>query len=425
MCYILGVNFCRLVAPECMAAPHRAGLLHGAMKRRGMKGFKIFKIAIMTCLVMINWCSPGAAFQPGDPFHTGSSDECLECHIADKNSSLRASDASSTCLRCHQAPVGTMTPTGSYIATNTENIKAGALPSQLTPGGDFSYLKVTYSWIVFRQPTSSAGERHGHNIVAIDYGYEADRTQSKAPSGTYPSDRLSCTSCHNPHGKIVKDPAVASAYRMLGGIGYKTSLVPGMAFTFDPPVAVAPRDYNRSEALTNTRVAYGKGMGEWCTNCHTTTQTGKGHHAGARAFFTPQIMFNYNSYVKSGEINGMSETSYTSLVPFEEGIDDRIILAQHAKTDDSYLQGPDSNSTVMCLTCHRAHASGWDSGLRWNMSSTFVVYKGIYPGTDNGSPTRYAQGRTAAQTQRALYDRPSSRFAGQQRVLCNKCHERD
>ncbi len=149
---------------------------------------------------------------------------------------------------------------------------------------------------------------------------------------------------------------------MLGGIGYKTSSVPGMIFTVDPPVAVAPRDYNRPEAQTDTRVAYGKGMAEWCTNCHTNRQTGNVHHAGAQARFTTKIISNYNTYVKSGDINGRSETSYTSLVPFEEGTDDRTILAQHAKTDGSYLQGPDSNSTVMCLTCHRAHASGWDSG---------------------------------------------------------------
>ena len=31
--------------------------------------------------------------------------------------------------------------------------------------------------------------------------------------------------------------------------------------------------------------------------------------------------------------------------------------------------GPDGDENVMCLSCHRAHASGWDDALRWNDSA--------------------------------------------------------
>jgi hypothetical protein len=212
---------------------------------------------------------------------------------------------------------------------------------------------------------------------------------------------------------------------MLGGRGYKTSTVPGFVFNFDAPIAISPRDYNRSESMTDTRVAYGSGMSEWCGNCHTSGCEGKTHPSGNCANCGIETMANYGGYVKSGDINGRAETSFTSLVAFEEGTNNRSILAQHAQSNGSYTKGAEVGSRVMCLTCHRAHASGWNCMGRWNMDSDFIVYEGRYPGIDNGSPAKYAQGRTAAETQKALYDRPITRFAKYQRSLCNKCHPKD
>lgn len=364
----------------------------------------------------------------GEAFHSGSTEECKGCHT-DEKGSLKGSDESSTCLLCHQAPSGILTPTGHYIATSDDDLRKGLQPSQLTPGGDFGYLKKNYVRLATEGARlRSPGERHGHNIVAIDFGYEADTTNSAAPGGIYPAGKLSCVSCHDPHGKIPTD-AAGGAYRLLGGKGYEPSSARGMAFTFDPPVAVAPRDYNRSEAITDTRVAYGKGMSEWCSNCHAPIEESifswYGHPVGNYARFTMDVIYHYNLYVKSGDLSGGNNTSYTSLVPFEEGIDDKIILAQHAKNDGSYRMGPDYRSTVMCLSCHRAHASAWDHITRWNMDANFVVYKGVYPGTDNGSPQELAGGRTAAETKRAFYDRPSHLYGAYQRNLCNKCHVLD
>jgi len=298
---------------------------------------------------------------------------------------------------------------------------AGFPPSQLTPGGDFAYLKKAYSWKALGATESSPGERHGHNITADDYGYVADSRSLSTPGEVYPNSKLSCISCHDPHGKIANN-----VYRMLGGAGYKTRSVPEVVFTIDAPVVVAPHDYNRSESVSDTRVAYGRGMSEWCSNCHTKGCTGAyGHPVCSGARCSNEIISNYNAYVKSGDINGKRDASYTSLVPFEEGTDDISILEQHAKNDGTSIMGPVHGSNVMCLTCHRAHASAWDHMARWNMASEFIVFKGVYPGINNDSPQRNAQGRTEAETRQAYYDRPASLFSGFQRGLCNKCHLRD
>ncbi len=357
-------------------------------------------------------------------FHTGGTNECRECHVG-QGPSLKGSDASSTCLLCHEAPQGTRKPTGYYVATNTMDIRSGFPPSQLTPGGDFGWLKKSYSWRSSRESGSSPGERHGHNIIANDFGYVEDSRLRISPDGRYPSSSLSCISCHDPHGKISTNTSDGGAYRMLGGRGYKTSSVPNVVFTADAPVASSPRDYNRKENVSDTRVAYGSGMSEWCGNCHTSGCSGRVHPAGKCANCGRETIANYNAYVKSGNINGRFDNAYISLIPFEEGTDNRVTLTQHAKNNGSYTKGAESGSNVMCLTCHRAHASGWNSMARWNMDTDFIVYNGKYPGTDNGAAVEHSQGRTASETQWSLYDRPSSRFAAVQRGLCNKCHTKD
>jgi hypothetical protein len=108
-------------------------------------------------------------------------------------------------------------------------------------------------------------------------------------------------------------------------------------------------------------------------------------------------------------------------VPFEEGTSDYTTLKAHAKTDDSYLDGPSGSANVMCLTCHRAHASGWDGGTRWNAETDFIVSNGFYSQQGNVYQP-YGQGRTEAEALQAYYGKPASTFGLNQDTLCNKCH---
>ena len=87
----------------------------------------------------------------------------------------------------------------------------------------------------------------------------------------------------------------------------------------------------------------------------------------------------------------------------------------------------------MCLSCHRAHASGWDWAMRWNMrdasiNTGYVTVGGQWPGLDatgDAALPANAQGRTQAETRGAMYDRDPTAYAPYQRALCNKCHAQD
>ncbi len=408
------------------------------------------KIIILSCHFFI--LSPLLFFRPAafcqEIFHNGGTGDCQECHTTPP--ALIGSDASSTCLRCHQGRAGTPLTNQHHIATDTAS---SPLCLQLPPGGDFCWLKKNYTWPVaegMNFTLSSKGDNHGHNIVALDYGYGPDSNYAVAPGGTYPASSLSCISCHDPHGSYRRledgtiattgPPIIASGsytdspdpetdksvgvYRLLAGQGYHPKSSPEVpVFSSAPPVAIAPSRYNRAETSGDTRVVYGSGMTEWCQNCHPQLNSAYKHPVGSSAVFTSKIISNYNSYISSGAATGNYTSSYTSLVPYEIGSKDYTLVKTRAATLGS--SGPAGGVNVMCLSCHRAHASGWDNMLRWNMNAEFITYEGAFPGIDNNSPAQLAQGRTAAETAKTFYDRLASDYARFQRNLCNKCHGRD
>lgn len=397
-------------------------------------------------------------------FHSGGVGDCEGCHTMHNSQEgapvgagalglansflLRGIDQSSVCLNCHSGSA--QIETAYKVSTPLSQAALGMPPVQLTPGGDFGWLMKNYSWTASGGTlNTSPGEHHGHNIVALDFGYAADGARPTSPGGFYPSDKLYCTSCHDPHGKyrIISNgvqatsgkpvresgsygarPNTVSAvgvFRLLGGAGYRPKSMPmGLAFANEAMYAVAPVDYNRSEAVSNTRVAYGRGVVEWCANCH-----GDFHDSSHSILEHPvgetldrDIIDHYNRYRKTGDLSGTRATAFTSLVPFQLGTSTDLAFLQAATASTA---GPAEGDRVVCLTCHRAHASAWDNALRWNHKSTYltVLSGGVAAWPDLGLNPNEAQGRTAAETKRAYYERPATLFAPLQRTLCHKCHD--
>ena len=406
----------------------------------------ILKTAVVAGLALVY----GQAYA----FHSGGVAECGGCHTMHEAGSadflLTRTDASSTCLNCHER-TGDTGPNGYHISTPSAELSATQAPKQRSPGGDFAWLRRTYG--------TEPGDSHGHNINAADYLYAADGTNVTAPGGgSFLGSNLACNSCHDQHSNIRRfadghyartglpiagsgsyDNSAAPLdgantvgfYRLLrgGGTDVGNDSAAGVTYT-SKFVAVAPGAYNRSEAVTQTRVAYGLNAGAWCGTCHPNMHSGAGNYHPVDQALNG-LAANYNAYVSSGIMTGTGST-FTSLVPFGENTVTIATLATHAKNDDSILSGPATTDQVTCMSCHRAHASGFAEMVRWQIENEFLT-KGdsttgaaFYCATDSPQPSgRCAQNRTTAEVTAAYYDRPASTLGAWQRSLCNKCHAKD
>lgn len=386
---------------------------------------------------------------------------------------LKGSDQSSTCLNCHRA--ADTAPSSYHIMSAASggadfDAKTG-IPTERTPGGDFAWLTINGS-----TTNTTAGKHKGHNIVARDFGLTSSANYgATSPGGSYPVDTFSCISCHDPHPAARQKDGIleyrtiglssepiegagsyhnssttetVGVFRILGGNGYKPVSAGAFAgFTADPPFAIVNSTYNRTEATFDTRVAYGSGMSEWCGNCHAsilnnTPDTTTNHrHPSGNAAVLGGIGALYDAYVKTGDMSGDGSAAYTSLVPFEMGIGrvagNMAILQSYAVIDGTKTGGvtdavgAGGTPNVMCLSCHRAHASAFPYALRFGATNgEFITgadnaYVG-YDSTDpEGSNSRINYGYNQAQMKAAYYDRPGTVFAPTQRVLCNKCHAKD
>ena len=436
-------------------------------------------------------------------FHSGGTAYCSGCHSMHNNPNpanartgapgsatggpylLTGSDQSSTCLSCHASNSGS--PWGYYVLTYpfSGGTNVTSIPVNRTPGGDFAWLLLSFSYSSQGSAVINPGSGHGHNIVALDYGLAADPVNPMAPGGTFPSSSLHCNACHDPHSKMRRDsngniqsmagntrsvlPVIGSGsypasvpgatgavtgvtapganqavgiYRLLAG--YSSYACNGQTVPYTGvPIAIAPSTYNQTEAVNQVRVAYGVGSGAnqvawgaWCGTCHPSILAGSRYHPvdGNAVLSAGSEMTNYNQYVSSGNMTGSTATAYLSLVPFMTGTNSFATLAGLADNTGAVAPakaGPGWGDQASCLSCHRAHASGWRYGLRWNMQGEFITYAtssgaATWPGTDTTpSCPVYADGMSSAQVQAAYYDRPVAVFGGYQRSLCNKCHAQD
>jgi predicted CXXCH cytochrome family protein len=389
-------------------------------------------------------------------FHAGGVAECVGCHsmhAAQSGALLTMNDESSTCLDCHNSTSGS----SYHVSTDESVLGPGLPPLNRTPGGDFAWLKKDYTWNPGWAPQSEDGDHHGHNIIAIDFNYAVDGTNATAPGGgvtPFDSNDLACTSCHDQHGKLrrLNDGTIANGgapiigsgsygampgvgeavgvYRLLRGLGSEEG-TGGVEFTTAVPAAVVPSSYNRSEAASDTRVAYGAGMGDFCATCHGDMHVNSGNlvHPMDQNLGSDRAD-DYNDYVGSGNMTGGVATSYDSLIPFQfDNSTDYVALAALADNTGTVTTGPAETDRVTCLSCHRAHASGWEYATRWDNEIELIIVDGEWPGTDAVSPAaaaaKWAKGRTVAERSKAYNDTSAGDYATYQRVLCNKCHAKD
>ncbi len=336
--------------------------------------------AARTALLGLAVAAPAAAF------HEQGVSTCDGCHVMhDSQDGLRVAtdpaggevlltgeSPSDVCLTCHADSLGAV---------------LGADPLNPPPekgGGNFVFLvEDNLNDAPGGALDPIPGDAAGHNIVAPGHGLFADGRHSLAPGGTFPAGELGCTSCHDPHGN--------KGFRFLHGTGQVQG---GTAtFNFPAPQAVGIGLGAGAESPAN-HTAYRQGMSDWCANCH-----GRYHEGGLSAFEHPgdeslggDERDRYNAYNGDDDPAGGSPAlAYLPEVPFEDP----------AATTGSQ-GGPAGGSRVMCLTCHRAHATSAPAAGRWDFNLTLLRDDGAASGS---------------------YPIPDPYRSPNQGTLCSKCHE--
>ena len=381
-----------------------------------MKTSKMIMATVAGVLLM-----SGTAFA----FHGGGVAHCDGCHSMHNSadnaregsptaaSVMKGSDASSTCLNCHNGSKG-------YHVNSS-------IGDNVNQGGDFFWVSsaAVYDtspragYVVTFDP-----DNNGHNVVAADFGLTADGTNTTAPGGVMNAGLLGCTSCHDPHGQVdggtangtapisvsgsygAEDPTDGSIhgnFRLLGDAGFKQ-------ITAAAPVATSAngaRGTGSYGAWTN----YGAGMSDWCLSCHQ----GFNENANMHPTDVP-VPVSYNSYISTGDFTGDVATAFDALVPIERNVDDGSLL------DAKSTAGVVGSEQVMCLSCHRAHASAFPNALRWdNATSEFIAESGIL---NEHTTTLLADGAVPYYANDVAVD-VVAKYGEYQRQLCNKCHAKD
>jgi hypothetical protein len=404
------------------------------LKEEKMSGLNRITLAGAAVVALVVFGPVGTA----SAFHDGGVAHCDGCHTMHNSAENRTltgddpslgdhlligSDTSSTCLDCHDGAER-------YHVKSDDGSNVGQ-------GGDFFWMTVDYN-VEVRPGTFRffSKDDHGHNVIAENFGMfeDANPDNSQAPGGTYPASALGCTSCHDPHGRAgggtaaglepisvsgsygaTPDPGTrAGNFRLLGDNSY---IPPGGGLAMAPaPIALTTSGGFYSYGA---KTDYGTGMSEWCASCHTDYLDAypAKHPAASDALVGDALGSpgdNYNKYLKTGDFNDTisQADAYDSLVPIERGTDDQSLL----DVDSTF--GADALSAVMCLTCHRAHASANPNAGRWDFEVELLSHSNALQagGAPLGSAVYYKDG---------LVINVAGVYGDFQRSLCNKCHVQD
>ncbi|MBU8871652.1 MAG: hypothetical protein KOO60_12370 [Gemmatimonadales bacterium] len=379
------------------------------------------KTLLTLSLVMVVALCSGSALA----FHDGGVAYCAGCHtmhnsqdgvaidgLVTNSNLLNENDATEACLRCH-ASYGQFADGNGWGA-----------------GGDFYWVTKTFTWESHGTKTST-GDSHGHNVISPGRGLNPEATLARAPGGGsagFQSAYMACTSCHDPHGNT--NFRLLYGETTIAGPGEPDTPRPnydGGGFNFTEPAPLAAgnsrytnRTSSRGEPETDSaHTVYKSGMSEWCANCHTNF-----HDDNATDFVHPVseemngLAANYNAYVATSDFSGVAATSYSGLVPFED-----VDVDLTTVDTENYTAGPTSNDQVMCLSCHRAHATPFADATRWDMATDFLVdsHPAVAGEDELGNPI-FDGGATQSDIDNMYY---GYSFTNDQRSLCNKCHVKD
>lgn len=313
-------------------------------------------------LTLLTWLLSSAPL--AHAFHEEGAANCNGCHLSHPGGDgtllgpsaddglLIAESPSDVCLLCHAESLGSVL--GSDPLAPPPERGAGnfvfLLEDNLNDAADGSWQPIP-------------GDAAGHNLVAPGHGLSADPRYAVAPGGRFPANRLGCTSCHDPHGN--------GNFRMLHSSG---PVLSGVAHFARPAPDALGTDIGSAPESPDHHTAYRSGMSDWCGNCH-----GRYHESGSGSGFEHEtndaldasFQERYLAYAGDADPDGGHPArAYLPEVPFED-----------PTNDPAGSSGPGSRSRIMCLSCHRAHASSAPAAGRWDFGVALLADDGKASGS--------------------------------------------
>ena len=292
--------------------------------------------------------------------------QCANCHVmhasqAGTVTTPHDSLLNDTCLGCHTGiNNGVSTP---YVYTTGAEELAG---------GNFKYADIV-------------NERNGHNPVELNNGVDAILStppgwksgfsangQVGGGSPNWGTNNLSCSGIYGCHGKHIDNGisgahhnhpttgamtsagTVGDSYRFLYGIkGYEDSDYEYQANGTNGQHNVYYGAARSADTATNTAT-----MSYFCAECHGMFHSGASTEGVADATFTsPWIRHPVDITMPIGTSGkAYYYPSYNITTP----------LASTDVTTSTVDMAVPNDRIVMCLSCHRAHASPYYAAMRWD-----------------------------------------------------------
>lgn len=315
---------------------------------------------------------------------------CADCHVMHASQVAQGKPANfytpnnyltkDSCLGCHTGDNSTngSAPTIPYVYSVAAATEVASLA-----GGNFKFADV-----------AGAGQRKGHNpkelpTASVDTtlatppgwkaGFPAKGTDQVAvPDTGTPGHELSCAGlygCHGSHadGKGVTGAhhtnatttagidgtTVGKSFRFLEGItGYEAA-----DYEYIPTATAGAHNVYKGENRTNDAISDTTTMSYFCAECHGifhsdsgTANEGISSGDNVGTFASPWIRHPVDISMPTG---GTEYNAYNAYLP-------DVPVASSVIAADGSIAVATTGRIVMCLSCHRAHASPYDAALRWD-----------------------------------------------------------
>lgn len=346
------------------------------MSKNGLLGNSIVVLALVVAVVL-GWLVPSEV--------RAAMGVCANCHVMHASQLGSATPASGpqlflmkdTCLGCHTGTNSTdgSAPTIPYVYTAgvtdlnsslaggnfkfaDDNVRYGHNPQELTGGADATLLT---------PPGWKTGFAANGQVGTINNGVPATKLSCAGLygcHGTHDSSGVNGAHHANATGALTTATTVANSYRFLNGIkGFEAD-----DYEYNPGAATGNHNVYLGEARTGAEatadaVSDTHTISYFCAECHGIFHSGasssEGLASAGTTFITdPWIRHPVDiSMPTTGEFAGYS--AYVPTVP----------VASISVADGALTVGNAADRIVMCLSCHRAHASPWNAALRWNPAS--------------------------------------------------------